>query len=87
MAELHFTPNEAKILEVLSDGKPRNELKAALDPKYPEMVESALIYVHVNRIRNKLSQIGETVVCISLEGRKMAYQHVRLLHSPYDGRI
>lgn len=88
MDTLKFTPTEQKILAVLADGLPhhKTELKRAIDPETPDMIDSNVLSMHITRIKTKLEKIGETVVCRSIIGRRLAYQHVRLLCSPYDGR-
>lgn len=70
-----------KILKVLSDGKrhPVEELEA-LAP----FSTRQLVHQSIYGLRRKLSQRGEDIVCVR-RGYKSYYQHVRLLHSPYDG--
>jgi hypothetical protein len=79
-----FTPIEKKILDILSDGIHHgiDELFECID----ELSNRRSIHPHLVRIRKKLKGKGETILCI-VRNRRHFYIHVRLLNSPYDGRI
>ena len=82
MAE--FSPTQRKILLVLSDGLPHKlpELMACLD----ELTERPnSLHSHLALIRRKLRPAGQDIICQFIL-RQRQYRHVRLLHSPEDGR-
>lgn len=70
-----FTKTEQLILEVLSDGKPhhRSEIMEKAD-----LMSMSSVSEHICRIRKKLVRVGQTIPCV-LTGRKIHYQHLRLL--------
>lgn len=81
MSQTEFTPTEAAMLQILSDGKPhrREELHSCCGPS-----SIGVVGVTVCSIRKKLRGRGEDVVCVNRGDRNgFAYQHVRLLVSPY----
>lgn len=80
-----YTPTEKRILAVLSDGLPhkRHEIHACL---CDDLSGLTAIQAHISNIRKRLRAIGEEIVC-ELSGGTITYRHVRLLSSPYDGRM
>lgn len=80
-----FTPTEKRILTVLSDGLPhtRQELHRCLSD---ELAELSAIQPHISRIRRRLQNKGQDIVCV-LCNRQIQYQHVRILNSAYDGTM
>ena len=80
--ELRFTPTEAKILELLSDGESHSKEEVALYIE-PELGQTNVSF-HMMNIRKKLISKGENILCV-YNNRRRFYQHVRLLQSPYNG--
>jgi DNA-binding response OmpR family regulator len=78
MANIDYTPTEARILSVLSDGgrHSRDEIHACLNDNLSGPGTSR---VHIHNLRKKLQALGEDIVCEMLFGRKRCYRHVRLL--------
>lgn len=74
-----FTPIQQAMLEILSDGLPhtREELHECCKPS-----SLPALSVHMVRLRKRLIPKGESVVCV-IKNRRICYQHVRLLVSPY----
>ena len=86
----HFTPTQRAILTVLSDGEEHTPLeliqclaKGFVETEM-ESARSALAF-HLHALRKVLRPKGEDIVCRS-SGRRLNYQHVRLLANPYDGK-
>ena len=79
-----YTPTEKRMLKLLSDGLPhkRQELHSCLED---ELSQLDAIQPHLSRIRHRIRAVGEDIICV-LHQRTIAYQHVRTLCSPYDGR-
>jgi DNA-binding winged helix-turn-helix (wHTH) protein len=79
-----FTPIEARIIQVLSDGMAhtRQELHQCLDD---DLSRLSSIQFHISNIRRKLRGRGEDVVCV-LDGT-IKYRHIRLIRSSNDGRV
>jgi len=73
-----FTPTQHAILDLLKDGHThsRHELHECCSDG-----ELANVRTHIAILRKKLRKRGEDIVYVYTKG----YQHVRLLHSPYDG--
>jgi len=82
MIEPKYTKTEMKILKILSDGQRHHieEMRLEMDD-----IGQCRVKMHVSNIRKKLKSKGEDIVCV-FRNRRTFYQHVRLLHSPYDGR-
>lgn len=74
-----YTPIQQAMLRILSDGFPhtREELHACCGPS-----SLSSLSVHMVRLRKKLNLKGESVICV-IKNRRICYQHVRLLVSPY----
>lgn len=72
-----YTPTEAQIMQVLSDGMPHTltELKGCLD----ELSLSTTVSVHLTNLRKKLEPKGQTILC-RYYNRRLYYQHVGLLY-------
>lgn len=72
-----FTPVEARMIGVLSDGRPhrREQLHRCL---VDELGEVRNIRAHITRIRSKIRPHGEDVQCVRFR-RRVCYQLVRLL--------
>lgn len=70
---LSFTPTEAKLLALFDDGGfcTREDLMACLD----EMATPGNLHVHLQRIRNKLMRVNQTVCCL-VRGRKRIYRRM-----------
>ena len=83
MASNNYTPTEQRIVTLLSDGKrhKRSEILEMCD----ELSADGAAYVHISNIRKKLPS-GEDILCVFWQ-KSTWYQHVRLLNSPYDGRV
>ena len=81
MTNQHFTKTELAILKILSDGRPHliSEMKYELDD-----LGQINLKVHISNMRKKLKPSGQGIVCVFIQ-RQTGYQHVRFLHSPYDG--
>ena len=79
-----LTPTQTRMMEVLRDGMPhdREELHACLDDNLSALTA---IQPHLTYIRKVIRIRGEDVLCV-LHGRRIKYQHVRVMYSPYDGR-
>ena len=79
MTENSWTPTEAKIIAVLSDGKThkRAELKACLSD---DMAKFGAVHVHLTAIRKRLRMKTppEDIKAV-LENRGVRYIHVRLI--------
>ena len=75
-----FTPTQAAMLSILSDGLPhhKSELHACCGPS-----SSSTVRWHLHEIRKKLRKRGEDVIFVVI-GRRHCWQHVRLLVSPYS---
>ncbi len=84
----NWTPTQLRILEVLSDGRRHKkvELLECIGDNIFDSRALATMRVHINRIKKKLEERGETIVCVDL-GRTSQYQHVRLLPSANDGKF
>jgi hypothetical protein len=80
-----FTPTERRMLELLKDGKPhrREELHSCLQD---DLADLSAIQPHISNIRKRIRNLGEEIVCEFYQ-RSLHYRHVRLLSSPYDGRV
>jgi hypothetical protein len=72
-----WTPTQARMLKVLSDGMPhhRDELKACL---HDELGSVSNIKAHLTAIRARLRRSGQDIVCQFHNGRYY-YRHVVLL--------
>lgn len=79
-----FTPTQARILQLLSDGRPhmREEIHECLDD---DLAQLSAIKRHLSDMRKHLHPIGETIACVLWNG-KICYQQFRLLPSANDGR-
>lgn len=80
-----YTPTQQRILAKLSDGLPhsKTELLTCFDDP---MTEKSALVTMIGSIRKRLQPIGQDIVCrANGGGRKLDYQHIRLLHSPNDG--
>lgn len=73
-----FTPKETQLLELLSDGK--SHLKTEIQDK----LDMDVLHQLMTNLRRKLNPIGQDIVC-TIDRRRTAYQHVRLLANPYNG--
>lgn len=73
-----FTPTQARILAVLSDGLPHTpeELVGCL---WDEMTSVKTVRVHIHAIRKILRPAGQDIVCEYIR-RDCLYRHVRLLN-------
>jgi len=80
-----FSETQIAILRVLNDGKPhlRDELINLLPN--PEFSDRTHFNDHLTALRKKIRPLGHEIVC-ELLNRRVSYRHVRLLHSPNDGR-
>ena len=74
-----YTPIQAAMLKVLSDGRPhtREELHGCCGPS-----SIGTVPPHICFLRKKLRLHGQDIVSVHLNGKHL-YQHVRLLISPY----
>jgi DNA-binding winged helix-turn-helix (wHTH) protein len=80
-----FTPTERRILNILADGQPHvlHDLHRCLNDDLSAM---STLYSHVYNLRAKLRPKGQDILCENIR-RRCYYRHVRLLASPYDGRV
>lgn len=71
MTDTAFTPTQAKILALLSDGRPhtRAEIRRLLPDEY---AKTAAIRKHIHRIRQSLPE-GEEIRCV-YDGPTLCYQ-------------
>jgi len=83
MTKNGHTKTEAAIFNMLSDGlsHSRKELMTCL---WDELAGRCSLQVHIYNLRRKLPP-GEAIICTA-RGGTYGYQHVRLLHNPYDGK-
>lgn len=81
---VEFTPTQAKMLKVLSDGLPHpvSELQECL---YDDRGIAHNVNAHLTAIRKLLRPRGEDIICQHIN-HSHRYRHVRLLHSPSDGQ-
>ena len=84
MAVNEFTPTQARLFNVVSDGLPhqRAELLEAMQDS--ESTYRA-VAVHMVAIRKVLRPKGQDIIC-ELRNRRIYYRYVRLMHSAYDGK-
>lgn len=81
---MKFTPTQAAILRLLSDGLPHNRYEIhRLLPD--DLSQLTALQMHISRIRKQLRPSGQDILC-TLVNRRICYQHVRLLASANDGR-
>lgn len=82
-----YTDTERRLLRILSDGNPhlKDELKDVMNEG--QDCSDHNLSQFILRINEKLSHIGQKVVCINNGRQKQArYQHIRTLHGPEDHR-
>lgn len=73
-----YTPTEARIVEVLSDGMPHpmRELVACLWDA--DQGDASNVHPHLTAIRSHLRPKGEDILC-QMVNRRLMYRHVRLI--------
>lgn len=73
-----WTPVQAKMLQVLSDGKPhtKEELHACL---HDDLGNMSNIRAHLTAINKQLRQSEQEIVCISIGSLAVRYRWVKLL--------
>lgn len=72
-----FTPTEQRILTLLSDGLAHS--KVELDRCVnDELAGSNTLSVHLARLRYKLDEVGQTILCNRRNGCVL-YSHVRFI--------
>jgi DNA-binding response OmpR family regulator len=71
-----WTPTQARILDVLADGRPhsRQELRHVL---WDEEGDRRTVRVHLCAIRKTLRPVGEDVIC-ELHNGTICYRRIRL---------
>ncbi len=74
-----YTPTQAKILALLSDGLPhsRKEIHGCLPD---ELSNITTIQAHISYMRKSLRPKGEDILC-EIYNRTVHYRHVRLIGS------
>jgi hypothetical protein len=79
-----FTPTEARIFEILSDGLPhrREDLHKCLPD---ELSALSALRPHLTRMRDKLQPKGFDILCVLLH-KQIHYQLVHTVYSANDGR-
>lgn len=84
MGERGFTPTQADMIKMLSDGLPhtRQELFTCLRD---DLARLQAINMHLSNCRKILRPRGEDIIC-ELVNRRICYRHVRLLPSAVDGK-
>ena len=83
LKDLHLTPIETKIMDILGDGLTHSGESLRSQCCHPSGIGA--LRKHITLLRRKLETKGITIN-IRVHKRKGQYQCVRLLHSPYNGR-
>lgn len=73
-----FTPTERRMVILLADGKPhtRKELHACL---IDEMGPLCNIKPHLQAIKRKIEYLGEDIVCVLGQSRKISYRRIKII--------
>lgn len=71
-----FTPTERRMVILLADGKPhtRRELHKCLVDELGPLVN---IKPHLQAIKKKIAHLGEDVVCVLGQSRKISYRRIK----------